>query len=314
MLPRPVSATRIPLNTFAMALGLTGVAATWSAASTVAHVPGPIAQAFWGLSALVTIWLLTAHTVRGARSGASLRAQLRDPVQGPLAVIVPLVGMLIGVDVLPWLPVVGSTVVIVSMIVAALYAGWLMSTWMTGRIDLGAIHGGYILPPVAGGFITASAADALGLQGLGWAAFGVGCLFWVIMTTLLLVRIASRPPLPEPLVPTLAVLMAPPAVGGLALFALTDRVSSPLSLAFAGLAAILVIAQLAALPHYRRLPFTLGFWSFTFPVAAVTTYAITWLDVVDAPLAGSLAVILAAAVTIFVLVIGVRSLRAVTSA
>lgn len=96
--------TRIPLNTLAIALGLTGVASTWSAATAVAPVPAPVAAAFWVLSALTTIGLLAAHIVRGARSGTPLGAQLRDPVQAPLAVILPLVGMLIGIRMLPGSP------------------------------------------------------------------------------------------------------------------------------------------------------------------------------------------------------------------
>lgn len=311
---RPGSIDRVPLNTFAIALGLTGVASTWSAATTVATIPPQIARVFWVVSAAVTLWLITAHAVRGKRSGKPLRGQLRDPVQGPLAVIVPLVGMLIGTDALLWLPTVGATIVIVSMIATAAYAGWLVSTWMTGRIELGAVHGGYILPTVAGGFLTATAADALGLHALGWAAFGVGCLFWVVMTTLLIARMISRPALPDALAPTLAVIMAPPAVGGLALFALTDHVASPLSFAFAGITGILAIAQLAAIPLYRRLRFSLGFWSFTFPVAAVATYAIAWLDVAHTPSGGTLAILLGLGVTLFVTAIGIRSLLAVAAA
>ncbi|RBO74402.1 transporter, partial [Microbacterium sp. H6] len=70
---------RIPLSTLAIALGLAGVASTWSAATAVAPVPASVAPAFWGLSAMATIGLLAAHTARGVRSSTPLRAQLRDP-------------------------------------------------------------------------------------------------------------------------------------------------------------------------------------------------------------------------------------------
>jgi tellurite resistance protein TehA-like permease len=300
--------TRLPLKTFAISLGIAGVADTWTAATPVAGIPPQVAQVFWALSAASMVWLLASHATRGLRSGSPLREQLRHPIQGPLAAIVPIVGMLLGSDMVPWFPTAGRILVIASMVVATGYAGWLVSTWTTGGIELAAIHGGYFLPTVAGGFVAASAAETIGLRGLGWAAFGIASLFWVVMTALVLVRMLSRPPLPDALVPTLAVVMAPPAVGGLALFALTDQVSSPLSLAFAGLTAILVVAQLATLPRYRRLPFTLGFWSFTFPAAAVASYAIAWLEVGAVPFAGRIALALALAVTVLVAAIGARSL------
>lgn len=305
---------RIPLNTLAVALGIAGVAEVWSATSTVVDLSPIVPQIFWSLAAAAMIWLITAHAVRGIRIKSPLKDQLRHPAQGPLAAMVPLIGMLLGSDLVAWFPVAGTILVVMSMTVATIFAGWLISTWTSGQIELGALHGGYLLPTVAGGFVAASAADAVGLRDVGWAAFGVASLFWVVMTTLLIARLISRPPLPEALVPTLTVVMAPPAVGGLALFALTDHVSTPLSLAFAGLTAILVIAQLALIPRYRRLPFTLGFWSFTFPVAAVVSYAITWLGVDVVPGAGVIAMVLAIATTLFVATIGARSLIGVLDA
>jgi tellurite resistance protein TehA-like permease len=306
--------SRIPLNTFAIALGVAGVAETWSAASAVVELPTAVPQIFWGLAAVALIWLITAHSVRGIRTKSPLREQLRHPAQGPLAAIVPVIGMLLGGDLVAWSPVAGTVLVLVSLTAASVFAGWLVSTWTAGHVELGALHGGYLLPTVAGGFVAAGAADAIGLRDLGWAAFGVASLFWVVMTTLLIARLISRPPLPDALVPTLTVVVAPPAVGGLALFALTDHVSTPLSLAFAGLTAILAIAQIALIPRYRRLAFTLGFWSFTFPVAAVVSYTITWLGVDGVPGAGVIAVVLAVATTVFVGGMGVRSLAALVGA
>jgi tellurite resistance protein TehA-like permease len=108
--------------------------------------------------------------------------------------------------------------------------------------------------------------------------------------------------------PTLAILVAPPAVGGLALFDLTGDVSTPLSLAFAGITVVLVAAQLALIPRYRRLPFSLGFWSFTFPTAAVVAYTITGLGVDDVPGGAVIAGILGGVLTLFIVAIGIRSL------
>ncbi|MFJ3407383.1 transporter [Promicromonospora sp. NPDC090134] len=310
-----VTATsRIPLNTLAVALGVAGVAETWSAASAVVELPPAVPQVFWGTAAVAMVWLITAHVVRGIRVKSPLKDQLRHPAQGPLAAIVPVIGMLLGSDLVTWSPVAGTVLVLVSLTAASVFAGWLVSTWTAGHIELGALHGGYLLPTVAGGFVAASAADAIGLRALGWAAFGVASLFWVVMTTLLIARLISRPPLPDALVPTLAVVVAPPAVGGLALFALTDHVSTPLSLAFAGLTAILAMAQIALIPRYRRLSFTLGFWSFTFPVAAVVSYTITWLGVGAVPGAEYIALVLAVATTVFVAWIGVRSLAGILGA
>jgi tellurite resistance protein len=72
---------------------------------------------------------------------------------------------------------------------------------------------------------------------------------------------------------------------------------------------LLVLVQLALLPRYLRLPFSLGFWSFTFPIAAVVADAIVWLRIL-APVGGAIVtVVLLAAVTLLVLSIAGRSVR-----
>jgi len=225
-----------------------------------------------------------------------------------MAAIVPIVGMLLGAELAEWFPLAGIVITVLAMAATAVFAGWLVSTWLAGSIELGVVHGGYLLPTVAGGYVAATAGAAIGLPDVGWAAFGVATLFWAIMTTIIVVRIVTRPALPDPLVPTLAVIVAPPAVGGLALFDLTGNSITPLSLAFAGLTVVLTITQLSLISRYRRLSFSLGFWSFTFPTAAVVAYTITWIGITGFAGDTIVVAVLAAAVTLFILAIGARSL------
>ena len=86
-MPRPTS--RIPLNTLAVPFGLAGFAETWSYAAPVLHLPAVVPQVFWAIAAVVWVWLLGAHAVRGARVGERLVDQLRHPAQGPIAALVP---------------------------------------------------------------------------------------------------------------------------------------------------------------------------------------------------------------------------------
>ncbi|WP_431875737.1 hypothetical protein [Amycolatopsis sacchari] len=74
---------------------------------------------------------------------------------------------------------------------------------------------------------------------------------------------------------------------------------------------LLVLVQAAMVPRYRRLRFTVGFWSFTFPLAAAVALAEEWLDVVRpagwVPITG----VLLALVTVFIGAIAARSVWAV---
>jgi tellurite resistance protein len=303
-----VGTQRMPLNTFAIGFGLAGLAEAWSAAAPALGAPDWLPQVFWSIAAVAWLWLLILHLVRGARATQRLRDQLRHPAQGPLAALVPVIAMLLGADLSRYAFAAGRLVVAVALAAAALFAGWLISTWLQGELELEAVHGGYLLPTVAAGLVGADAAAAVGLRPVAWGAFGTGMFFWIVLTTLILLRIIIRPALPDTLTPTLAIVLAPPAVAGLAWFQLGGATAGPVPAALAGLAVVLALTQVAFLPRYRRLTFSLGFWSFTFPSAAVAAFTFEWLDVAAAPGRRLITAVLLAALTVSVAILATRSL------
>jgi tellurite resistance protein len=307
------TAKRIPLNTLAIAFGLAGLAEVWTVAGQLLGVPDAIGQALWVVVAIAWIWLIVAHLRRGARSAESLAQQLRHPAQGPIAALVPVVGMLLGADLYRFVPLAGAILVIVSIVIAAALAGWILAFWHRGSLPPEAFHGGYLLPTVAAGLIAATTSFKIGLPVLAVGAFAVGVFFWVVISTVLLARLAFFSPLPDALTPTCAILLAPPAVAGTAWFTINGEHVDTISKALLGLLVVMALQQVALLPRYRRLTFTLGFWSFTFPLAAAGGYGAEWASAAGFPGWQLVAWLLVALVTIVVLAVAARSLVLVTS-
>ena len=229
-------------------------------------------------------------------------------MQGPIAALIPVTAMLLAYDLADFSTVGAIVLFLVAVIASAAFAAWIVAFWLRGGLQLDSVHGGWLLPTVAAGLVGADTAARVGLTGLGWGLFGIGVFFWAIMTLLVLARLAFGSPLPEPLVPTTAILLAPPAVAGIALFeleGLSDSIGAEL---LAGLAALLALVQLALVVRYRRLHFSLGFWSFTFPVAAAIVQAMLWLRLTAVPGWQGLTIALLVLVTALVGAIAARSL------
>lgn len=299
---------RIPLNTLAVPFGLAGLAEAWAASGGVLGWPVGLRSAFWLVPAIAWAALLAAHLHRGAIARKPLGPQLRQPAQGPIAALVPVVGMLLGAALVELDPILGRIVVGVALACSALFAGWLIRFWLSGGLAVDAVHGGYFLPTVAGAFIAADCATVCGWRTVAVGCFFVGCLFWVVILTLLIARLAVRPPLPDPLVPTLAIMAAPPAVGGLAWFALHDGRVDDVQAGLAAACVLMILVQAFLVPRYRRTAFSLGFWSFTFPAAAVATYGLAWVRAAApaaAPAAAAAALVL---VTGLVVAVAARTL------
>jgi tellurite resistance protein len=299
--------TRIPLNTLAIPFGLSGLAAVWTDAGLDLGWAEGVGNALWAIAGIAWVWMIVAHSMRGAKSADTLASQLRHPAQGPIAALVPIVGMLLGANLFPLLPWAGTTMVIASIVAAGLFAGWILASWTTGRLQIDAVHGGYFLPTVAAGLVAATASAEVGLTSLAVGVFAVGILFWVVIFALLLGRLAARPELPPALAPTMAIIVAPPAVAGTAWFAIAGARVGPIEYALAGVTVVMVLMQLFLIPRYRKLRFSLGFWSFTFPFAAVGGYGIEWLEL-ERPVGWQMIVVaIVAGITVLVGTIGVKS-------
>ncbi|MDV8070690.1 potassium-tellurite ethidium and proflavin transporter [Rhodococcus sp. IEGM 1366] len=300
--------TRLPLNTLAIPLGFAGLAQAWSVATTALGTPFALAQTFWLIAALAWISTATAHIHRSKGATHGISHQLTHFAQGPLAALLPISAMLLGTNLHRTFPLAGTLLTLFSIAAAAAFGAWMMSFWMRGEMALESVHGGYYLPISAAGLVGALAAAQSGLDWLAVGCFAVGLFFWVVITMFLFLRLALRPTMPAALVPTLAIMIAPPAVGAAAWLTISNGQPDVLFEALTSITAFMVMVQVPLLARYRALPFSHGFWSFTFPVTSVVALAIVWLHLLHPPAWQVITVGLLGAATILVALIAMKSI------
>jgi tellurite resistance protein len=233
-------------------------------------VPDTIAAA----AALLWLFVLLGYLAQGPRR---ILADLRDPVLSPftsLAVITPVIP---AVALAQANLTAGRVVVAVFAAATVILGGFLTGQWIVEDLDPSAAHPGYFLPTVAGGLVSSYAAAEVGLHTAAEALFGIGVVSWLVLGSLILNRLFFTRTLPPPLLPTLAIELAPPAVAGLAWFALNGGSIDLAARVLGGYAVLMALVQLRFLPVYRRLHFSPGFWAFTFSFAAAAADALAWL-------------------------------------
>ena len=194
-------------------------------------------------------------------------ADLRDPVQAPFMVVASLTAMILAAALARYSFTAGRALVVIFLAVTIITGGWLTGHWMTGGLDTPSVHPGYYLPTVAGGLVGASMLALVHLHTLAEASFGLGIVCWLLVGSVVLNRLISGRRLPAALVPTMAIELAPPAMAGVAYFALVRPGITVIAYAVGGYAVLMVLAQARLIPVYFTLRFSPGFWAFTFPSA-----------------------------------------------
>jgi tellurite resistance protein len=260
---------------FSIVMGLCGLSLAWLRAAPLmgSEVTDTLATAFGGLAALVFVALAAASAVRMQRHPDAWRDDCAHPVRHTFLAMVPVSLILLATvavglfgahpaaNALWWAGSLGQLGVTL----------WVVSRWWGGN-KAGGLQWQVVTPaliiPVVGNVLVPLAGVTLGHAEWSAAQFGIGVLFWPLVLALLVVRIAVQGLWPERLMPSVFILVAPPAVIGLSALQLGAPPVLGWMLWGMALFSFLWAATLA-----RRIvtqAFTVTHWGLSFPMAALT--------------------------------------------
>jgi tellurite resistance protein len=280
----PAAPSGMPaLSRFGIPLGLAGLGGGWSAARSTLGSPMWPEEILFGAAGSLWLVLTAVYVFRGLRRKGTFRADLRHEVAGPFASFIPLVGILLSSHYSQYLPPWGAWLCVAFIAALAIVAAQLLAHWVTGGVSMQSIHPGYLLPVVAGSFVASIGFSSIHAHDAAMAAFGVGAFFWLVVGTVVTVRLMTGGALPPAATTGLSAYLAAPATANIAWMVSHPGPVGAVQLGLTGVLVMMALMQVMLLPEYRKLPFTQMFWVFTFPVGATTNYAIRWLATTDLP-------------------------------
>lgn len=268
---------RLHPGLFAIPLGLLGLAGAWQRMAAFAMpAAGQLAEGLQqlGLACLLLLCLLWLPKL--LRHWEQVQREFVHPVQGALLALLP-VSMLLAVSQLApnypsgrpfWL-----TLSLLALLLQGLLAWQVVKQLSTGQMPEELVTPALYLPIVPGGLVGAMALKALELPGFAMLLLGMGLGGWALLEMRILHRLFDGP-LPMALRPTLGIEMAPAAVAGLAASVLWPQLPAEFLLIGLGVACGPVVAVLTRWHWWTSAPFTFGFWSFSFPLAALASVTI----------------------------------------
>jgi tellurite resistance protein len=258
-------------------MGMAGLSlAWWRASPLMGELATLVALVLAGLAAIVLAVLLGATLLRGQRHPQAWAEDRRHPVRHSFIAALPVATILLATAVLALLGSHPLAHAVAHLLWTAAALGQLWLTWW--------VLARWWRPPASGGLVWQAVTPALVLPVVGnvlvplaglplghplWSAaqLGMGVFFWPLVLVLLVLRIVVHGMLPERLLPTVFILIAPPAVLGQV--ALDMGAPVPVAWMCWGLALFCLGWAGALIPRIRELPFSVGHWALSFPLAAL---------------------------------------------
>lgn len=258
---------------YGLVMGLAGLSLAWHrAVPLLGDLAGAVSMWIGAGAAGVFAVLAVATLIRGRRYPEAWAEDRKHPVRHTFIAALPIAVILlatVGVALAgphPLLRALWWTGALAQLFVT----WWVLARWWRPAAQ-GGLQWAIVTPalfiPIVGNVLVPLAGMPLGQVEWSAAQFGVGLLFWPLVTVLILVRIAVQGMWPERLLPTAFVFIAPPAVVGLAML----QFGAPASLAWVswGMALFSLLWVGALVPRIAKLPFGLPHWAMSFPLAAM---------------------------------------------
>ena len=272
------TAFRVPAAFFGMVLGLVGLGGCWRVAHRIWGTPSAMSEGI--MIAAVAVWALLVflYAAKWIACRQEAISELIHPVQCCFVGLFPVSTMLIAFAVLPYnkflATMLGGIGALGQLVFSVHRTGTL---WTGGRDPLSTTPVLY-LPSVAGNFVSANLASALGFGDLAALFFGAGLLAWIALESILMHRLYVHAPLAVPLRPTLGIQLAPAVVGCSAYLSMTHGAPDFVAKGLLGYGLLQGLILLRLLPWIMEQPFAASYWAFTFGLTAIAFDAMIFVE------------------------------------
>ncbi len=257
----------LPIPFYGSVMGLCGLAIG------LGHVPDlPWAAVLGqGLLHATGLWFLVltgAYIVKGIRFPGEVRSEFDHPVRMNFFPAVSISLLLFSIGYLETGRTLSAGLWYAG---AALHLVFLLRTlrvWIFRSATVESLNPAWFIPVVGTLLVPLAGVHHAPVE-VAWFFFSIGIVFWLVLLTMTVNRIVFESGLPPKLLPTLFILIAPPAVAFLSYVALTGELDAIARvLYFHALFTGLMVLTFA--DRFLRVPFFLSWWAYTFPVAALS--------------------------------------------
>lgn len=269
-----------PVSFFSVILGMAGFTIAFQRAEEVLGMPFDISWYLLIITSLIFLVITVVYALKIFRFKEEVRVEFNDPVKLSFFPTFSISLLLLSIAFLGISVPISKYLWIAGSVIHLIFTIKIISIWIQyTKFEVKHMNPAWFIPAV-GNILVPVAGVAHFSNEISWFFYSIGFFFWVALFIIFFNRIIFHSPLPQKLLPTLFILIAPPAIGFISFVKLTGDVSEFSKILYY-IALFLVIMLFAQIKMFGRIKYYLSWWAYSFPMTAITIASILMFHETD---------------------------------
>lgn len=300
------------ISWFAVVMGIGGTAVAWHKAEKVLGIGLPVGTVLGYVALAAFVAISAVYLLKAKRYPASVRAEFAHPIRLSFFPAISISLILLAVVFMETAPGFSLGLWLIGVPIQLALSVYVITAWIRRDIFQVQHSNPAWFIPVVGNILVPIAGVAYAPAELSWFFFSIGLFFWLALFTLIFNRMIFHGMLPERLIPTLFILIAPPAVAFISYLRLTGELDHFARILYY-LAAFFTLLVFAQGRLFAKLGFYLSWWACSFPVAAFTVATLLMYEHTQAPFFAGLGGVFLAVLSGLIILLVVQTVRGIAS-
>jgi len=259
----------MPIQLFAIIMGLSGFAIMYAKAYHLLDMPYWIYATVLAIDTVLFLVIFTFYMFKILLHTEAVKKEFYHPIKSSFMAAVSISFLLLSIAYYDFAPTVSILLWYIGTPLQLAFTLIIINYWIHNDLDVLHSNPAWFIPIVGNVLVPVIGVDAAPIY-VSLFFFWLGMFFWIVLFTIMLYRIIFHHPLAKKLIPTFFIFIAPPAVGFISYFRITNGSVDMFSmfLYFIALFTFLLLMFMMRMNDTKE--FFISWWAYTFPLAAMS--------------------------------------------
>jgi tellurite resistance protein len=265
-----------PIMMFAIVMGLAGLTLVYKKVSEALYLPSIIYMIMMVFTTIIFFIILYFYLLKIMKYKNEVKKEFSHPIRINFFAASSISILILSMIYKNTFDSLAQIFFIIGAILHIFFTFYTIKFWINNNLEIQHSNPAWFIP-IVGNLIVPIAGKGFIDNTVLYFYFSIGIFFWIILFSIILNRIIFHTQFAPKFMPTLFILIAPPAIGFISYVKLTGSLDFFAQVLF-NLGLFFTILVFVMYKNFINIKFFISWWAFTFPMAAITLATVLMYD------------------------------------